>query len=152
MKKIMMLIVALCLMASMSLFAHDDKKMDKAKEVTATGIVTDPMCAKSGNKEKMENADCAKRCAKDGKLAFVDDKDGKVYEIENGEAVKGHEGHHVKVMGQPNAEKMTFHVTKVSMETGNMDKGDMKHDMKHDDMKKEDKKPEAKKATETNKS
>ena len=142
MKKMLMIALALCLIASLSAFAHDDKKMDKAKEVTATGIVTDPMCAKSGDKAKMENSDCAKRCAKDGKLAFVNDKDGKVWEIENADAVKGHEGHHVKVMGHPNAEKGTFHVTSVSMDTGNMGKGDMKKEDK-----KSDKKPEAKKTT-----
>ena len=142
MKKIMTMMMAMCLFASMSVFAHDDKKadatkkMDSAKEVTVTGIVTDPMCAKSGDKAKMSNADCAKRCAKDGKLALVNDKDGKVWAIENGDAVKGHEGHHVKVMGHPNAEMMSFHVTSVSMDTDNMGKGEMKHDMKHEDVKK----------------
>ena len=139
------LVVAMCLMASMSAFAHDEKKagtakkMDNAKEVTVVGIITDPMCAKSGDKEKMANADCAKRCAKDGKMALVNDKDGKVWAIENSDAVKGHEGHHVKVMGHPNTKKMSFHVMSVSMETGNMGKGDMKHDMKdmkHEEMKK----------------
>ena len=139
MKRIMLWMLALSLVASMSAFAHDDKKMDKAKEVTATGIVTDPMCAKSGDKAKMENSDCAKRCAKDGNLAFVNDKDGKVWAIENSDAVKGHEGHHVKMMGHANADKGTFHVTSVSMDTGNMGKGDMK--------KEEKKKPEAKKTT-----
>ena len=136
MKKIMTLVVAMCLMASMSVFAHDDKK----KEVTVMGIVTDPMCAKGGKKDKMMDADCVKRCAKDGKLALVNDKDGSVWAIENGDAVKGHEGHHVKVMGHPNAEKMSFHVTSVSMESGNMGKGEMKHDMKHEEKKEEMKK------------
>lgn len=143
MKKCMTLMVALCLMASMSAFAQDAKKadapkaeaaknMEKAKEVTVTGIITDPMCAKSGKKEKMTDADCAKRCAKDGKLALVNDKDGSVWAIENNDAVKGHEGHHVKVVGHANAEKMTFHVASLTMDTSNMGKGEMKHDMKHD--------------------
>jgi hypothetical protein len=153
MKKIMTLVVVMCLMATMSAFAHDDKKT--SKDVSVTGIVTDPMCAKSGDKTKMENEDCAKRCsAKDGKLALVNDKDGSVWAIENSDAVKGHEGHRVKVIGQPNADKMTFHVTSVSADMG---KTEMKHDMKHHDkemkdkeMKKEEKKPEAK-ATETKK-
>jgi len=145
MKKIMTFVIALCLMASLSAFAGDDKakaassqKMEKAKEVTVIGIVTDPMCAKSGNKEKMANADCAKRCAKDGKYALVNDKDGSVWEIENNDAVKGHEGHHVKVMGHANAEKKSFHISSLSMDTSNMGKGEMKSDMK--DMKHEEKK------------
>ncbi|HUQ49881.1 MAG TPA: hypothetical protein VM056_04125 [Terriglobales bacterium] len=135
MKKLMMSMLAMCLMLSMSVFAIDkkasgSKKMEKAKEVTVVGIVTDPMCAKSGDKTKMMDSDCAKKCAKDGKLALVNDADGKVWAIENGGAVKGHEGHHVKVTGHPNAEKMSFHVMTVSMDTSNMGKhkGEMKHD------------------------
>lgn len=132
MKKIMTLVMAMGLMASMSAFAGDDKKMQKskAKEITATGIVTDPMCAKSGDKAKMTNSDCAKRCAKDGKFAFVNDKDGSVWAIENSDAVKGHEGHHVKVMGHPNAEAKSIHISSVSMDTGNMGKGEMKKEEK----------------------
>ncbi|HUS18544.1 MAG TPA: hypothetical protein VMZ25_02750, partial [Terriglobales bacterium] len=138
MKKIMTMAVAMCLTVTMSAFAHDDKKADKSKEITVTGIVTDPMCAKSGDKAKMSNEDCTKRCAKDGKLSLVNDKDGSVWAIENVDAVKGHEGHHVKVMGHANTEAKSFHITSVSMQAGNMGKGDMKHDMHHDkEMKKE---------------
>ena len=139
MKKTMTLIVTLCLMASLSAFAGDDKK---AKEITVTGVVTDPMCAKSGDKAKMENADCAKRCAaKDGKLAFVNDKDGSVWAIENSEAVKGHEGKRVKVMGIANADKMSFSVAKVVADLGTAPgHHDMKHDKKHADKKHEEKK------------
>ena len=152
MKKYMMLLLAMCLIASLSAYA---------KDITVSGIVTDPMCAKSGDKAKMENEDCAKRCAKDGKLALVADSDGKVWAIENGDAVKGHEGHHVKVTGTANAEKMTFHVTTVAADMGaaaghhdhdKMKKDDMKHDEMKKEEKKEDKKPEAKKTTEAKKS
>ena len=139
MKKIMTLVVALCLMASLSAFAGDDKK---GKEITVTGIVTDPMCAKSGKKEKMADADCAKRCSsKDGKLAFVNDKDGAVWAIENSDAVKGHEGKRVKVMGIANADKMSFSVAKVVADMGTAPgHHDMKHDKKHDEKKHEEKK------------
>lgn len=139
MKKMLLIALALCLIASLSAFAHDDKKMDK--EVTVTGVVTDPMCAKSGDMAKMTNEDCAKRCAKDGKLSLVTEPDGKVWAIENNDAVKGHEGHKVKVTGNANAEKMTFHVKSVSMEAG---AAPGHHD--HDKMKKEEKKEEKKPA------
>jgi hypothetical protein len=137
MKKIMTLLMALCLTATMSAFAHDAKK-----EVTVSGIITDPMCAKSGKKESMENGDCAKRCSsKDGKLALVNSKDGSIWAIENVDAVKGHEGKYVKVVGHANEEAKSFHVTSIAMDA-TAGKSDMKHDMHNEkEMKKEDKKP-----------
>src|SRR5437763_1937934 len=101
MKKLMMVVVAFSMM-SMA-FASDKKadaaKSDMGKAVTVAGIVTDPMCAKSGDKAKMMDSDCAKKCAADGKLAFVADSDGKVWSVTNPEALKGHEGHHVMLKG-----------------------------------------------------
>ena len=137
MKKMMWLVVAMCLMVSMLAFAGDEKKADKkakAGDVTVTGIVTDPMCAKSGDKAKMSNEDCAKKCSsKDGKLALVNNADGSIWEIENVGAVKGHEGRQVKVSGRANAEKKTFHVTTVLADMGT---APGHHDMKHEEKKK----------------
>jgi hypothetical protein len=88
----------------------------KEKTVTATGWVTDPACAASHDKAKMSDSACAKKCAeKDGKLVIVTDKDNKVWAIENADAVKGHEGHHVKVTGHPNAEAGSIHIATVAM-------------------------------------
>lgn len=142
MKKLMTLALALGVCTGLSAFAQDtmksdpdmksdkmadqkaDKKADKAKAkadkaaakvVTVAGIVTDPMCAKSGDKKKMMDSDCAKKCAADGKWAFVSDKDGQVWNIDNPDEVKGHEGHHVKLTGHADKSAMTFHVEKVAM-------------------------------------
>lgn len=117
MKKIFALGLAMCLSVGMA-FAKDeakksDKKMDK--EVKVTGIVTDPACAKSGDKAKMTDAECAKKCIGEGKAAFVNDKDGSVWEITNPEAIKGHEGHHVTLSGHANATDKTFHVMSAAM-------------------------------------
>ena len=136
MKKLMMLFAAMCMLC-LGAMAQDsmstdssktdsaktstkaDKKAAKtekaAKETTVAGIITDPMCAKSGDKKKMADSDCAKKCAADGKYAFVSDKDSKVWMIENPDEVKGHEGHHVKLTGHADASANTFHVTKVTM-------------------------------------
>ncbi len=118
MKKWMMVAVALSMM---SMAFASDKKADAAKSdkmgkaVSVAGIVTDPMCAKSKDKAKMMDSDCAKKCAKDGKLAFVADSDGKVWSVQNPEALKGHEGHHVTVKGHLNDADSSIHVVSASM-------------------------------------
>jgi hypothetical protein len=115
MKKIFALALAACLSIGVS-FASDKKEDKKAdKEVKVTGIVTDPACAKSGDKAKMTDAACAKKCMEDGKAAFVNDKDGSVWAISNPEAVKGHEGHHVTLSGHANDADKSFHVMSVAM-------------------------------------
>jgi hypothetical protein len=109
MKKIFALGLAMCLSVGMA-FAGD-----MGKEVKVTGIVTDPACAASGDKAKMTDEACAKKCMEDGKAAFVNDKDGSVWAISNPEAIKGHEGHHVTLKGHANATDKTFHVMSVAM-------------------------------------
>ena len=79
MKKIMLVAVAFSMM-SMGFAADkkaDAKTVKMGKQVTVAGIVTDPMCAKSGDKAKMMDSDCAKKCMKDGKMAdYCKGKDG----------------------------------------------------------------------------
>ena len=76
-----------------------------------TGTVTDKNCAnKPGN-----SAECAKRCIeRDGKAYLVTDTDRDLLPIENVDAIKGHEGHHVKLTGSMTDDK-SIHVDKVEM-------------------------------------
>jgi hypothetical protein len=65
------------------------------------------------------------------KITFVADKDQKSWAVENPEALKGHEGHHVKVKAHVYADKGSIHVMEVKMleaKTG--------AEMKKDEMKK----------------
>jgi hypothetical protein len=55
----------------------------------------------------------------DGKM-FVSDKDGKSWTISNPDAVKGHEGHHVILQAQVNANKSEVHVMSLKMSKGSM--------------------------------
>lgn len=110
MKRLITLFFVMCLALTMTGIASA-----KDKDKGISGIVTDPMCAKSGDKAKMGDADCVKKCAKDGKLSFVADSDGKVWAIDNSDAVKGHEGHHVSVKGKPDAKAGTIHIASVEM-------------------------------------
>jgi hypothetical protein len=135
MKRLMLLSLALCLAFSVGAIAGD-----KEGAVKLTGIVTDPMCGKSGDKTMMANAECAKKCAakEGGKLAFVDTSDGTLWAIENSDAVQGHEGHTVEIAGHLNKEAGSIHVMKVSMTDDSNNKNDKN---KKNEAKKEEKKP-----------
>jgi len=51
----------------------------------------------------------------DGKTVFVNDKDKQSWNISNMDAVKGHEGHHVKVKAKLNEADHSVNVEKLSM-------------------------------------
>ena len=62
----------------------------------------------------IDNAACAKKCAEAGsKLVFVSEKDKSVINVDNQDALKGHEGHHVSVTGK--LDNGTLHVDNVAM-------------------------------------
>lgn len=110
MKKIALFLVAFAFMASMS-FAKDAKpKAPKAQSVK--GWITDAKCAKLG-KSGAEHAGCAEKCIKGGEAAVLVTDGKKVLTIDNGDAVKGHEGQHVSVKGHVNGD--SIHVDSVSM-------------------------------------
>jgi hypothetical protein len=77
----------------------DTTKADKAaKEVKITGKISD-----------------------DGKT-FVNDKDSKSWTIQNPDAIKGHEGHHVTLSAHVYADKGEVHVMSLKMAADSMKK------------------------------
>jgi hypothetical protein len=86
-----------------------------AKEGTAVnGWVTDSKCGAKG--AKAEHAACAAKCIAAGeKVAFVPDGTQDVLIVDNPDSLKGHEGHHVAVMGHVDKDKKTVHVESVKM-------------------------------------
>jgi hypothetical protein len=56
----------------------------------------------------------AGKISDDGKT-FVSDSDSKTWAIENPDAVKGHEGHHVVLTAQVDADKSEVHVKSLKM-------------------------------------
>ena len=50
-----------------------------------------------------------------GKTVFVNDKDKQSWDISNPDAVKGHEGHHVKVKAKLNESDHSLNVEKLTM-------------------------------------
>jgi hypothetical protein len=105
MKKLLLVLFALTFVTTASL------AKDKAPKATKmSGWVSDEKC---GAKD-IDNADCAKKCAEAGsKLVFVSEKDKSVINVDNQDALKGHEGHHVSVTGK--LDNGTLHVDKVAM-------------------------------------
>jgi hypothetical protein len=88
------------------------KKMGKA--VTVKGWVSDAKCG-AGNASADKEA-CAKKCVAGGeKIVFVADKDKKVWNVTNPDALKDHVGHHVSVRGHVDADAGTVHVVSVKM-------------------------------------
>jgi len=125
MKKLMFILCMVCMVCL--LFSVVAVAKDKAAgSKSMTGWIADEKCgAKNAGTEA--GAACAKKCIEEGgsKAVFVNEKDKSVVAIHNQEAVKGHEGHHVKVSGSmmDNA----LHVDKVEMvaDKGKKDAGKM---------------------------
>jgi len=106
-KRLAIVVVALALMAGLSLAA------DKGKEGSWSGWVTDTQCGAKGDNAK--HADCATKCVKDhgAKYALYNPADKKVYILDPQDKAVGHAGHHVKVTGT--VEGDTIKVTALEM-------------------------------------
>ncbi len=105
MRKITVLLFALALVMTASLaFAGDAK--------TINGWVSDSKCGVKGAHEGA--AECTKKCIAEGaKMVVVTDGDQKVLTVENPDALKGHEGHHIAVTGHVDGDKI--HVESAKM-------------------------------------
>jgi hypothetical protein len=107
MKKIALTLVAFAFVSLVSLSVAEDKsqKLD--------GWISDSKCASHKGTDPT-HAGCVKKCGDAGMaLVFVSDKDKTIYKIDNQDAVKGHEGHHVFVTASVTGD--SIHVDKVSM-------------------------------------
>ncbi len=94
MKKIYALCLAVCLVSALSAMALDDM----SKSGTVKGWVVDDKCGAKGANAGGEA--CTKKCLAGGaKMVVVTDGDSKVLAVDNPDALKGHEGHHVAVTG-----------------------------------------------------
>jgi len=74
--------------------------------------VSDSQCGVKG--ANAGAADCTKKCLEKGaKMVVVTDGDQKILAVENPDALKGHEGHHVAVSGHLTGDSL--HVMSVKM-------------------------------------
>jgi hypothetical protein len=113
MKRVTTYLFAFVIMASLSLAAQEpatkdqtapDKKVQKAEKTEATAAAKGKVMSLTG-------------WVKDqgGKTVFINDKDKQAWDISNLDAVKGHEGHHVKVKAKLNEADHSMDVEKVTM-------------------------------------
>lgn len=106
MRNAVLLLLASALIVTMAsaVFASDAQ--------TVNGWITDSKCGVKGAHAGAE--ECAKKCIAAGaKAVVVTDGDQKVLEVENPDAIKGHEGHHVAVTGHIDGDKI--HVDSLKM-------------------------------------
>ena len=117
MKKMLVCLLALAFTMSLTAFAQysstsQDSNMSKSQADAKAPLMTLKGTVKA-----------------DGdKVMFVNDKDGKNWEVMNPEELKGHEGHHVQLSAHVYADKNSIHIMSVKMLKGDS--------MKHDSMSK----------------
>lgn len=108
MRKLLGLCLALSLVFALTALAFDNM----GKSTTVNGWITDAKCGAKGANAAAEA--CSKKCIAAGeKAVLVTDKDQKVLSIDNQDAIKGHEGHHVAVTGTETGD--SIHVTSLKM-------------------------------------
>ena len=113
MKRLLTLLFTFVITASLSLMAQEpaskdqtagDKKVDKAEKKEAKAAEKGKSMSLTGWVKDQ-----------DGKTMFVNDKDKQAWNISNMDAVKGHEGHHVKIKAKLNETDHSVNVEKLTM-------------------------------------
>jgi hypothetical protein len=94
MRKVIVLCLAICFVFALTALAFDDM----GKSTTVNGWVSEDKCGVKGANASAEA--CTKKCLAAGaKMVIVNDADSKLLMVDNPDALKGHEGHHIAVTG-----------------------------------------------------
>ena len=115
MKKLMICLLALTFTMSLTAFAQQDNN-NMSQTQADQGAAKAPLMTLKGTVK-----------ADGDKYTFVNDKDGKSWEVMNPEELKGHEGHHVQLSAHVYTDKSSIHIMSVKMLKGDS--------MSHDSMK-----------------
>jgi len=124
MKKLMVISVVFCLMVAIG--AGAKSKTAASNDQPVTGWVSETTCATQPGARAVVSwfrshpagagQPCVRKCIAQGAApVIITDGGNKVLKVENPEAVKGHEGHHVRVTGHTDAAKGTIHVAELKM-------------------------------------
>jgi hypothetical protein len=106
MKKLMISLLALTFAMSLTAFAQQDNP-NMTQTQADQGAAQAPLMTLKGTVK-----------AEGDKYMFVNDKDGKSWDVMNPEELKGHEGHHVQLSAHVYADKNSIHVMSVKMLKG----------------------------------
>lgn len=108
MRKVLLICLALSFVFALSAMAFDDM----GKSTTVKGYVVDDKCGAKGAHAGAEA--CTKKCLESGaKMVVVTDGDQKVLKVDNPDALKGHEGHHMAITGTEKGD--SIHVDSMKM-------------------------------------
>jgi hypothetical protein len=108
MRKVLSICLLFCFVCALSAMAFDDM----GKSTTVNGWVVDDKCGAKGANAGAEA--CTKKCLAAGaKMVIVTDADQKVIAVQNPDALKGHEGHHVAVTGTMDKDSIKVASTKM---------------------------------------
>ncbi len=108
MRKVLVLCLAIFFVFALTVLAADNM----GKSTTVNGWVSDSKCGAKGANASHEA--CTKKCLAAGeKIVIVTDKDQKVLVVDNPDALKGHEGHHIAVTGKVSGD--SIHVDNAKM-------------------------------------
>jgi hypothetical protein len=111
MKKLMVCLLAVIAM-SLTAFAQQDNSMSQDHS-NMSQTQADQSAAKA---PLMTLKGTVK--AEGDKYTFVNDKDGKSWDVMNPEELKGHEGHHVQLSAHVYSDKNSIHIMSVKMLKG----------------------------------
>ncbi len=114
MKRLLTLLFAFLLSASLSLVAQEPASKDQSSSGDKKVQKAEKKEAKAAEKGKDMSLTGWVR-DQGGKTVFENDKDKQTWEISNPDAVKGHEGHHVKVKAKLDESSHSLTVDKLSM-------------------------------------
>ena len=111
MKKLMVCLLAIAFATSLTALAQPDNNATQNNNMSQTqddqSAAKAPLMTLKG-KVKAEG----------DKYMFVNDKDGKSWDVMNPEELKGHEGHHVQLSAHVYADKGSIHVMSLKMLKG----------------------------------
>jgi hypothetical protein len=106
MKKLMVSLLTVAFAMSLTAFAQQDNG-SMSQTQADQGAATAPLMTLKGTVK-----------ADGDKYTFVNDKDGKSWDVVNPETLKGHEGHHVQLSAHVYADKGSIHIMSVKMLKG----------------------------------
>lgn len=106
MKKVLLMLLAISLLFFMV------GVLSAADKTTVNGWVSDSQCGAKGANQG--HANCMNKCVSKGaKYVIVTDGDNKVLTVDNPDALKGHEGHHIAASGTVTGD--SIHVDSMKM-------------------------------------
>jgi hypothetical protein len=114
MKRLLTLLFAFVLSASLSLMAQEPASKDQSSSNDKKVQKAEKKEAKAAQKGKDMSLTGWLR-DQGGKTVFENDKDKQAWDISNPDAVKGHEGHHVKVRAKLDEANHSLTVDKLTM-------------------------------------